>query len=272
MLAPAAMSTTLVMKRKQFAAASVILGLLAAGVVVLVAVVLFRRSMSEGVAPASSSAVAANRPPSAPVATSPAPSERPAPPPVVEKPADVAPPPPLEISEPPIRTSPEAAPSAARTPAARPASPEPEVKPTTPPANPNLARISSSTPFTFEGKAVVVDGDKRRERDASITLADGVVSVTFADGKGAYSLPISRLIGITDSNSRQPLWQSPSGPAEAMRVEGGGFLRGRRQWLGFRTPEALMMLRVDDGIVARVIAGVQERTGLPVARLIEPKQ
>jgi hypothetical protein len=56
-----------------------------------------------------------------------------------------------------------------------------------------------------------------------------------------------------------------------MRVEGGGPFRGRSSWLGFRTPESLMVLRIDDGLVGRVIAGLQERTGLTVARLTEPK-
>ena len=51
----------------------------------------------------------------------------------------------------------------------------------------------------------------------------------------------------------------------------GGPFRGRSSWLGFRTPESLMVLRIDDSLVGRVIAGLQERTGLTVARLTEPK-
>ena len=252
---------TLVMKRRQFAAVGATLAALALAVVVIVVVVVSRSSD----APAGAPVVAQADP--VPAAT-PAPSApaTPASVPLSDPPPAVAPPPPMEIAEPAIRTAP------ARPRAARPTEPA-ATEPAAPaPINPALANVTVTTPFTFAGKAVVIDGDRRRERDASVTLVDGAVNVTFSDGKGAYSVPIGNLIGVTYSNSRQPLWQSPTGPAEAMRVEGGGFLRGRRNWFGVRTPDSLMVLRVEDDIVGRVIAGVQERTGLTVARLVEPKQ
>lgn len=274
-VAPAPVSptgTTLVMKRKQFAAAGVILGVLAVAAVVLAVVVLRR---SGAVAPPPEAITAESTPAPPPVSAVNA-----LPAPAVAAPVAAAPPPPLEIVEPAIRTPAPDVPAAAGARGARPArpaTPEPAPAPTAAavaPANPNLARITDTTPFKFEARAVVVDGDKRRERDAGILIADGTVTVSQADGAVLYSLPVSTLTGLTYSNSRQPLWNSPNGPAEAMRVESGafGFLKGGRNWLGFRTPEALMVLRVDDSIVGRVIAGLQERTGLTVARLIEPKE
>jgi hypothetical protein len=132
-----------------------------------------------------------------------------------------------------------------------------------------------TTPFRFDARAVVADGDKRRERDATVVVADGTVTVTEKDktGKALYSLPVDSVVGMTYSNSKQPLWNSPNGPAEAMRVESGtfGFLKGGRNWFGLQTKDSLLVLRVDDDAVGRVTAGLQERTGLTLQRLVEPK-
>jgi hypothetical protein len=152
------------------------------------------------------------------------------------------------------------APAAAATPAA--------------PAAPARAALVT-TPFRFDAHAVVTDGDKRRERDASVVVADGVVTVTEKqkNGKALYAIPVDDVVGVTYSNSRQPLWSSPSGPAEAMKVDGGalGFLKGGRNWFGLQTKDSLLVLRVDDELVGRVTAGLQERTGLTLQRLVEPK-
>src|SRR5262249_30700322 len=136
-----------------------------------------------------------------------------------------------------------------------------------------LARAAVSTPFRFDAHAVVSDGDKRRERDAIVLLADGTVTVKEKNGKALYSFPLDALVEMTYSNSRQPLWNSPSGPAEAMKVEGGafGFLKGGRNWFGLQTKDSLLVLRVDDDAVGRVTSGLQERTGLTLQRLVEPK-
>src|SRR5262249_8268442 len=119
------------------------------------------------------------------------------------------------------------------------------------------------------------DGDKRRERDATVLVADGTVTVTEKEknGKALYSIPIDDVVGVTYSNSKQPLWNSPNGPAEAMKVESGafGFLKGGRNWFGVQTKDSLLVLRVDDDAVARVIAGLQDRTRLTLERLVDPK-
>jgi hypothetical protein len=132
-----------------------------------------------------------------------------------------------------------------------------------------------TTPFRFDARAVVTDGDKRRERDATVVVADGIVTVTGKEknGKALYSIPIDEVVGVTYSNSKQPLWNSPNGPAEAMKVDAGafGFLKGGRNWFGLQTKDSLLVLRVDDDAVGRVTAGLQERTGLTLQRLVEPK-
>jgi len=132
-----------------------------------------------------------------------------------------------------------------------------------------------TTPFRFDAHAVVTDGDKRRERDATVVVAEGVVTVTEKqkNGKALYAVPVDDVVGVTYSNSRQPLWNSPNGPAEAMKVEGGalGFLKGGRNWFGLQTKDSLLVLRIDDDLVSRVTVGLQERTGLTLQRLVEPK-
>ena len=142
------------------------------------------------------------------------------------------------------------------------------------PAAPARA-IAVTTPFRFDARAVVTDGDKRRERDATVVVADGIVTVTGKEknGKALYSIQIDEVVGVTYSNSKQPLWNSPNGPAEAMRVDAGafGFLKGGRNWFGLQTKDSLLVLRVDDDAVGRVTAGLQERTGLTLQRLVEPK-
>lgn len=93
------------------------------------------------------------------------------------------------------------------------------------------------------------------------------------NGKALYAVPVDDVVGVTYSNSRQPLWNSPNGPAEAMKVEGGalGFLKGGRNWFGLQTKDSLLVLRIDDDLVSRVTVGLQERTGLTLQRLVEPK-
>ena len=268
--AAAATGTTVVMKRNQFAAVGGLLLALVLGVVVL-AIVALRRPATVIMAPPETAATntpAASAPPSAAATADPAPASSAA----SAAPTTTSPmPPPLEIAPPPLVLP--AAPAPARAPAkpspAPAATPEPAA-----PAAPVRAGVLT-TPFRFDARAVVVDGDKRRERDATVLVADGTVTVTDKEKNGTalYTIPIDSVVGMTYSNSRQPLWNSPSGPAEAMKVEAGafGFLKGGRNWFGLQTKDSLLMLRVDDEAVGRVTAGLQERTGLTLQRLAEPK-
>src|SRR5262245_48258323 len=261
--------TTLVIKRNQFAVVGGLFLALVLGVVVL-AIIALRRPATVIVAPAKTAATnaAASTTPSSAPATSPAdpaPATGAGTAPTTTSPT----PPPLEIAPAPLVLPP--APAAPRAPS-RPA-PAATAEPVAP-AGPARAGLVT-TPFRFDARAVVADGDKRRERDATVVVADGTVTVTEKEknGKALYTVPIDSVVGMTYSNSRQPLWNSPSGPAEAMKVEAGafGFLKGGRNWFGLQTKESLLVLRVDDEWVGRVTAGLQERTGLSLQRLVEPK-
>jgi hypothetical protein len=251
--------TTIVLKKNQFAAIGGLLAALVVAIVVL-AVVALRRP-TPAVPPAAAAPAAEAVPASA--------ASEPAPPPTAASPpAGSAPSRPAVVAAPPLAlpdSSARQAPAGAH--AATSAAAKIEAAPT---------RVLNATPFTFEARAVVADGDKRREKDAVVTLADGALTVRDRGDKSKhlYVVPIESVTNLTYSNSRQPLWQSPDGPAEAMRVEGGafGFLKGGgRNWFGVRTKEALLVLRVDDEQVGKITIGLEERTGLTLERLLEPK-
>lgn len=268
---PAPTGTTVVIKRNQFAIVGGLLLALVIGVIVL-AVIAFRRPETVIMAPAQTAGTNAPAPSTSPSngpgdpgsaassTSNTTPPSTPTPPPLA-----IAPPPLVLPSEPPA-AAPAKAPPKPSSAAAPPA--------TAAPVAPARAALVT-TPFRFDAHAVVTDGDKRRERDATVVVADGVVTVSGKEknAKPLYAVPIDDVVGVTYSNSRQPLWNSPNGPAEAMKVEGGafGFLKGGRNWFGLQTKDSLLVLRVDDDLVGRVTAGLQERTGLTLQRLVEPK-
>ena len=247
--------TTLILKKKQFTTVGAILGALVLAVVVLVIVALRQPTPATGGQPRVGSTEQPVMPRAAPAPEAVASAPPPVPPAAAQPPVQIAAP---ELVLPP---------SGAIT--IRASGPPP-------PAPASIPTRVVRPPFQFEAKAVVADGEKRRERDAVVLLADGAVTVKEKDrgDKAIYVVPLDAVVGLTYSNSKQPLWSSPDGPAEAMRVEGGtfGFLKGGvRNWFGLRTRDSLLVVRVEDSAVAPVTAGLQEHTGLTVERLTEPK-
>jgi protein kinase-like protein len=277
--ATAPTGTTVVIKKNQFAVVGGLLLALVLGVVVL-AIVALRRPAPVVPPPQSTAETTTSAPPSSPASGSAASSSSDAGGPAASAAGASTPTaaPPVEISAPPLMLpAPTSPPKVSGNPATlstTPTTPTATTIVTAPPApvRPGLV----TTPFRFDARAVVADGDKRREREASILVADGSVTVSEKDkgAKALYVVPLDSLIGLTYSSSKQPLWDSPNGPAEAMRVEGGafGFLKGgKNNWFGLRTKDSLLVLRVDDDAVGRVTAALQERSGLTLQRLVEPK-
>jgi hypothetical protein len=261
-VAPSPTGTTVVLKRNQFA----VVGALRRPATVIMAPA---QNAATNAPATNASPAASSTAPADPASTSAAPPGTTA---SATATATTPTPPPLEIAPPPLVLPPASAPVKAP---AKPASAAPATAPAAAaPAAPARA-ILVTTPFRFDARAVVAEGDKRRERDATVVVADGTVTVTEKEkkGKALYSVPIDEVVGVTYSNSKQPLWNSPNGPAEAMKVDAGafGFLKGGRNWFGLQTKDSLLVLRVDDDAVGRVTAGLQERTGLTLQRLVEPK-
>ena len=171
----------------------------------------------------------------------------------------------------------------AATPASPPATvatPQPDLasgaapRPASPPA---VAPPTKSTPvfpsLMFDADAVVADGDRHRERDGRLVMADGNITVIEKNDTVLATFPINRITGVSYSTARHPLWNSPTGPAEVMRVEGGAFgiRRGARNWLVFHTTDSVHVVRVSDEDIRNVIAALQDRIGRPVRRVAEKK-
>jgi eukaryotic-like serine/threonine-protein kinase len=175
-------------------------------------------------------------------------------------------PPPVHIAEP---VAPVAAPS-----------PEPPlvraavVERRSPPPAPRVEEAS----LVFETKAIV--GTKKpREHEAQLVLADGRITV-LPEGDAEYplySIPYGSVISISYSRGRDPMWNSPQGPAPVTR--GGGTL-GRlgivvaRDWIALRTSteDQFIAMRFDDMLVRRVLLALEERTGRQPQLIAEPKE
>ncbi len=159
----------------------------------------------------------------------------------------------------PPAVEPAAAPAAASTAAA-----EPE-----PPAPAPEAAAPVLPPFRFGAQAVVADGGKHRQRETTVELADGAASVVGKDSTFSTVVPLAAVVGFSYSNSKQPLWNSPQGPAEIAHLDGGafGFLRGDQHWVSLRTDSMSLVLRVREQDARKVITALEERIGRKVDRV-----
>ena len=119
----------------------------------------------------------------------------------------------------------------------------------------------------------IADGDEHRERDGRMMLADGKVTVTDTNGSLIATFPFDRIESISYSTARHPLWNSPAGPAELLRVDGGAFgiRRADRNWVAFRTSDLVQVIRVRDEDVRNVVAALEARTGRAVVRVAEKR-
>ncbi len=154
-----------------------------------------------------------------------------------------------------------------------------DVAPTSPPAGGVLGRTPrgpSDAPFAFQAKALMKDGDRDREHDARVVLADGAVSVTVRlDGTSESVLsttPFGSLKSVSYSKSKQPLWTAPAGPMQVLHLDVPlGFFKGDRHWLSLRTGDSFVVLRINADDVSGVVAAFEERTGRAVDRLGDRK-
>jgi serine/threonine protein kinase len=123
-------------------------------------------------------------------------------------------------------------------------------------------------PVVFVTKSLVGSGDGHEERDAQLVLADGKVVVTPDDDTlhPLYSVPYENVISISYSRGRDPLWNSPDGPASIARGDGGVLrvFRPERHWISLRTNirNRFVILRFGDVQVKSVLAALEERIGV----------
>ena len=169
--------------------------------------------------------------------------------------------PPSEVRPVPQPVTPVAAPAA-------PAAAAPVVAAAPLPAPPPPAAEAS---LAFDARALVSDGDRSRERDCEVVLANGRITVRASDRREIlHAVTYKSILSITYSHGRDPLSASSQGAVAVAHVGGGLFrmFRGDRHWLAVRTTSArapFIILRFDsDRDVTRAIEALKQRTGQTV--------
>ena len=151
-------------------------------------------------------------------------------------------------------------PAAARgTRTAGPATPPPAVK------------AVAAPPILFNDVRVLVteSGNRGRERQAVLQLADDRVSLVDRDGGGPIAtLAYGEVQAVFYSRSKQPKWRDADGKEVESKVDLGrmGFLRGDRNWLILLTAGEPLIIRLEDSNLQKILPAVQERTGVEVKR------
>jgi serine/threonine-protein kinase len=267
-------TTTLVLGRTHLFALAALLIVILAGMGALAIAVFKRGSLQEQVpflgtdpqAAAPKDPAAAHTPPpagpeSAPPAT-PAPVAATAGAGTATPAASSVPPPSASKPSPPatVPTAGSVDPAAAKAARARgPAAPPPAVK------------TAAAPPILFNDVRVLVTdpGNKGRERQAVLQLADGRVSLVDRDGGGAIaSLAYAEVQGAFYSRSKQPKWRDANGKEVESKVDLGrmGFFRGDRNWLILLNAGEPLIIRLEDSNLQKILPAVQERTGVEIKR------
>ena len=118
-------------------------------------------------------------------------------------------------------------------------------------------------------RLLVADGERGREREGVLQLANGHVAVVpQSGGAPMMSLASGAVTGIFYSRSKQPRWRDASGQQVESKLDLGrmGFLRGDRNWIILLTGGDPVILRVEDSALRTVLPALQERTGHTVQR------
>jgi serine/threonine-protein kinase len=144
--------------------------------------------------------------------------------------------------------------------------PPPSLPPQPVPAKPSANAFAA--PFVFEARALIIDGDRQRERECQVVLADGRISIhAIEDDNVLRVVPYDRVMAISYSRARDPLWKTAAGPIRIARASGGvlRLFRGERYWLALRTPSAeapFVVLRLGTDVEARrAMTAIEQRTG-----------
>jgi predicted Ser/Thr protein kinase len=130
--------------------------------------------------------------------------------------------------------------------------------------------------LVFETRALV-GTRKPKEQSAQLVLGEGKITVipTSDPSTTLCAIPYGRVISISLSKSRDPLWNSPQGPAPVARAGGTLSKFGiavSREWISLRTStdEQFVAMRFDEVIVKRVLLALEERTGRQPETVVLP--
>ncbi len=148
--------------------------------------------------------------------------------------------------------------------------PSTPVVPPPPPAPAPAAAKEEPPPATFnQVRVLVTDGDRAREREGTLQLGGGQVSVVAAGGGAPIvTLPMSSIASVFYARSKQPKWKDASGKEVESRADLGrmGFLRGERNWIILLTGGEPVILRIEDSAMRTVLPALEERTGRRIQR------
>jgi serine/threonine-protein kinase len=124
-------------------------------------------------------------------------------------------------------------------------------------------------PLSFETKALVGEGRGQSEHDARLVLSDRRLTVTATTDRTRllYAVPYDHVISISYSRGRDPMWNSPKGPATVTRAQGSALhvlgIYAQRHWITVRTKTdaAFLIMRFDEDEIGRVRSALEARTG-----------
>jgi eukaryotic-like serine/threonine-protein kinase len=175
---------------------------------------------------------------------------------------------PLAAPPTPVMSSPQVSVLPSPPPAAMlPSAPKPRPDVPAPPARAEQ-KPPSAAPFVFEARALVSEGDRQRERECQIVLADGRVTVLDTENHDLVRVvPYDRVVSITLSHGRDPVWSSPNGRVPVAHINGGifRFFRNAPYWLALRIANGrspFVILRLGSAEDAsRASAALEQRTG-----------
>jgi predicted Ser/Thr protein kinase len=160
-----------------------------------------------------------------------------------------------------------ASPAPPLTEASAPVEPPPPVEPPAPEERRATRPVSEDPILVFETRALV-GTRKSKEQGAQLLMGDGKITIIPTNNPASplCSFPYGRVIAINVSRGRDPLWDSPQGPAPVARA--GGTLskigiQVSRDWIALRTSteEQFVSMRFDEVLLKRVLLALEERTG-----------
>lgn len=115
-------------------------------------------------------------------------------------------------------------------------------------------------------KQLLVKGRTGEERDVLLFFGSGLISLVAMNDQGAGNVPYKDLVAATYVRAKDPKWDTRlPGPPDNLDVPGGVF-RSARHWLVIQTRGAYAILRLEDSNWTSVLATLEARTGVKVAR------
>jgi hypothetical protein len=138
--------------------------------------------------------------------------------------------------------------------------------------------IESDPILVFETRALV-GTRKSKDQGAQRLMGDGKITIIPTNNPASplCSFPYGRVLAISVSRGRDPLWHSPQGPAPVARTGGTLSRLGiqvSRDWIALRTSteEQFVSMRFDEVVLKRVLLALEERTGHEPRFLELPKE